>query len=264
MNLSKVIIPAVLSFALGAPLSSAMAQEQQRERHDRQQQAQSEQQRGQNQPRRAPAQPRDQGQQRGQARPRAQQPAQQQPPQQPPPPQEQRQARPAQPQARASQRGERERGVEQRTGRIAGPRPEVGTRGAAPPRAYREGDRYERPYYDFRRRAQVGFGIWIGYPVAYPYYGAYPPSVVYGYPGGAVTEYGGISFEISPPDADVYVDGGYAGRVGQFTASAPPLTLLPGEHRIELEADGFQRIVFDVNVVPGEVIPYQGAMAPAF
>jgi len=42
--------------------------------------------------------------------------------------------------------------------------------------------RYYRPYYSFRPRFSIGFGLWIGYPVAYTslYYGYPYPS--YGYP----------------------------------------------------------------------------------
>src|SRR5207248_5678007 len=51
------------------------------------------------------------------------------------------------------------------------------------------GPRYSRPYYSFRPRFSVGFGIWAGYPVSYPYYYgdpygyAYPSApYAYGYP----------------------------------------------------------------------------------
>ena len=48
--------------------------------------------------------------------------------------------------------------------------------------------RYYRPYYSFRPRFSVGFGLWIGYPVAYTasfYYG-YPYPGYYGYPAYAL------------------------------------------------------------------------------
>ena len=71
---------------------------------------------------------------------------------------------------------------------------------------------------------------------------------------------GGVSFDISPYDALVFVDGQYVGRVDDFSPIAPPLTLTPGLHRIEVQAGGYQPMAWDVEIVPGQVIPYQGAM----
>ena len=44
--------------------------------------------------------------------------------------------------------------------------------------------RYYRPYYSFRPRFSLGFGLWIGYPVAYTasYYYGHPYPGYYGYP----------------------------------------------------------------------------------
>jgi hypothetical protein len=133
---------------------------------------------------------------------------------------------------------------------------------------------YARPYYVrpyvFRPRVTVGFGIVAGYPVPYPY--AYPyPLPVYGYSAPAApvvvgpnsTQYGGASLEISPPDASVYVDGGYAGTVGDFDGTRETLTLSTGRHHVEITAPGFQPMTFDVDVVPGRVVPYQGSLQPS-
>jgi len=121
-----------------------------------------------------------------------------------------------------------------------------------------------RPYL-FRPRLHLGFGVWLGYPVPYAY--AYPVPV-YGYaapresivvgPGSSV--YGGVSFEISPDDAFVYVDGNYAGIVRDFDGTDQPLTLAGGSHRIELQAPGYEPMTIDVTVQPGQVIPYRGDM----
>ncbi len=253
MKLSRVIIPAVFFFALDTVAPAAIAQDRQGDRRDREQQAQGEQQRGQNQQGRA------RGQQRGQQDQRGQAPRDQSRTQDNRQGQAERRTSPVQgePAGRRGNAYGNVRGDEQS-------RREVGTRGVAVPPAYRRSDRYDHAYYNFRPRTRIGVGIWIGYPVEYPSYGVYPPPVVYGGPDGAVATYGGVSFEITPPDADVYVDGGYAGRVGQFTPNAPPLALAPGSHRIELDAQGYDPIVFDVNVAPGEVIPYQGTMQPAY
>lgn len=125
-------------------------------------------------------------------------------------------------------------------------------------------------------------------PYAYPYPGGYPYPVPYpvpypsptpvpyggtpGYPAqappGAVAvtpgtaAYGGVSLDISPADAEVYVDGGYAGRAGDFGPQAQPLTLAVGVHRIEVRAPGHQPLSFDVTITSGYVVPYQGVLQP--
>jgi len=127
---------------------------------------------------------------------------------------------------------------------------------------------YYRPYV-FRPRVSIGFGIFAGYPVPYAWrYSA--PIYVYGYqaprapvymtPG--MTLYGGVALEMSPYDADVFVDGGYAGKVADFDGTTQPLTLMAGTHRIEVQAPGYAPLVFDVVVEGGQVIPYRGDLRP--
>jgi len=127
---------------------------------------------------------------------------------------------------------------------------------------------YYRPYV-FRPRFSIGFGIYAGYPVPYTY--SYPyPIPVYGYgaprtevlitPG--TTAYGGVALEITPYDADVFVDGQYAGKVQDFDGTTQPLTLVAGTHRIEVQAPGMAPLIFDVTVQPGQVIPYRGDLRP--
>lgn len=114
-----------------------------------------------------------------------------------------------------------------------------------------------------------------GYPVPVPspYPVPYPvPSQGYGYgaqaPAGSVTAApatprdGGLSFEITPGDAVVYVDGAYAGPASSFGPSAAPLALSPGVHRIEIQAPGHQPLAFDVTISAGLVVPYRGSLTP--
>ena len=128
---------------------------------------------------------------------------------------------------------------------------------------------FSRPYYGFRPHVHIGFGVWLGVSVPYPwaYFGAYRPRV-YGYynrgyygvaPG--MREYGGLSFDIQPADADLFVDGEYVGAVGTFTPWGEPLTLWPGVHRIAIVRDGFRTMEWEVRVEPGRVIPYRGMLA---
>ena len=147
---------------------------------------------------------------------------------------------------------------------------------------------YYRPYYTFHPYFSLGFGLWAGYsvPWAYPYY--YPYSYPYPYPYASavpgysvtppVTVYpdtrapetasgqpdqsnlGGLSFEITPSDAQVFVDGNYVGTVGQFTPTSQPLGVPSGHHRIEIRLNGYKTMAFDAESVAGQVIPYQGQM----
>jgi len=136
---------------------------------------------------------------------------------------------------------------------------------------------FYRPYYTFHPRFSMGYGLWAGYPVFYPYYyssyaystpypESYPvpypaPSNAYPGPGSiAPTATGGLSFEITPSDATVYIDGQFVGAVEQFTPNDQPLPMAPGRHRVEVRAPGYQTIVFDVDIMAGQVIPYRGEM----
>jgi hypothetical protein len=194
--------------------------------------------------------------------------------------------------------------------------------------------RFYSPYYSFRPRFSLGFGLWVGYPVTYsypyyygyPYYGGYSyygspyyGSAYYGdpyydvYPYGSagssygqyyppsIREYsagpsstyppanyppasapqsgsygpdpgtgsivappgassGGVSFEISPSTAEVYIDGKYAGRVSDLGPTTQPMALTTGRHHVEIRATGYQTMSFDADVSTGQVIPYQGTM----
>jgi hypothetical protein len=110
------------------------------------------------------------------------------------------------------------------------------------------------------------------YPPAstYPQPQAYPPSV-----SGSIgvqpgqrdaantlnpSTTGGVSFEITPGDAEVLVDDNLIGTVAEFTPTTQPVGLPAGTHRIEIRAPGYHTITFDVNIVAGQVLPYQGAM----
>jgi hypothetical protein len=123
-------------------------------------------------------------------------------------------------------------------------------------------------------------------PAAYPYPPAsYPPSSALAYPPYQQPSYpptsappasdrspgaagnvavqanmGGLSFQITPQSADVFIDGGFVGTVGQFTPASQPLGVPAGHHRVEIRSDGFRTMVFDVDIIAGQVVPYQGAM----
>jgi hypothetical protein len=116
------------------------------------------------------------------------------------------------------------------------------------------------PYYAFHPHFSIGFGFFVGYPVAYPtWYNPYAVST-FGYGVSYGVSYGGISFDMQPYDAAVFIDGRYVGAAYDFGPQAAPLTLRSGLHHVELHAEGLAPLAFDITVVPGQVIPYQGTM----
>jgi hypothetical protein len=153
---------------------------------------------------------------------------------------------------------------------------------------------YYRPYYSFSPYFSLGFGLWAGYPVAwsypyyYPYYYSdypypYVDSGTAGYsvspPVDVTSDYsstlpstvgtsgtqdqsnlGGMSFEITPGTALVFIDGKQVGTVGQFTPSSQPLGVPAGRHHVEIHQSGYKTMSFDVDIVAGQVMPYQGQM----
>jgi hypothetical protein len=123
----------------------------------------------------------------------------------------------------------------------------------------------------------IGFGVWAGFPVTYydPYYYPYDyypyaaatPGYVVPPPGSinvqpSQANMGGLSFSITPDTAEVWVDGNYFGTVGQFTPESEPLGMPAGRHHVELREPGYQVSSFDVDIVAGQVIPYQGELEP--
>ena len=152
---------------------------------------------------------------------------------------------------------------------------------------------FYRPYYTFRPHWSLGSGLWAGHPFAYPYafynpffYYPYGPSYsddssLPHYPEGYLspdesaptystswsslvepdqTNLGGLSFDVTPATAEVFVDNMRVGTVGQFTPTTQPVGLAAGHHHIEIRTPGYQTMSFDVDIVAGEVTPLQGTM----
>jgi hypothetical protein len=78
--------------------------------------------------------------------------------------------------------------------------------------------------------------------------------------GGQRAASGGISFEITPESAQVFVDGNYAGIAGDFGPQAQPLGVPGGRRHIEIRAPGYRTMTVDADVQSGQVIPFQGTL----
>jgi hypothetical protein len=137
-------------------------------------------------------------------------------------------------------------------------------------------DRWARQYY---RWSPIRYAPWsliygsIGFS-NYGFYGGFAPSTYhYGYNGyygpGAYSpwqvsgyDFGGIRLRIRPRDAQVFVDGHYAGLVDDFDGTFQSLRLEAGGHKIEIHLPGFEDLELDVHVQPGRTITLEEQMRP--
>ena len=84
-------------------------------------------------------------------------------------------------------------------------------------------------YYDPFFYAEPWYGEQIGYPMRYGYGRRYEPDA-------------SVRLEVKPKQAEVYVDGYYAGIVDDFDGTFQRLRVEPGEHEIELWLDGYRTV----------------------
>ena len=188
----------------------------------------------------------------------------------------------SQEQGRAVPRGSRPRGDNPPVG-VAVPR----TRQAPPPvvvdRGGRDRDRniivtrppvYNNYYYYPRSYYPYGYGAFgLGY-FYYDPYRWYSPSYGYRdryYSGGfygnvwrsgryfdTVFDIGELRLRVTPRNAQVFIDGYYAGVVDDYDGTFQSLRMESGGYRVELIAPGYEPLEFNVRIMPGEKITYRG------
>lgn len=128
---------------------------------------------------------------------------------------------------------------------------------------------YPYSYYGYGYRPGFSLGVSFGDPYRYyryPYaaygysYGGYYPAGYGGYgyggyavPRGGYDAYGGVRIQGAPRNAEVYLDGAYAGIVDDYDGVFQRLDLEPGSHEIEIRSAG-RPLVYDVNVTPGQTV----------
>jgi hypothetical protein len=88
-----------------------------------------------------------------------------------------------------------------------------------------------RPFYYY----DPFWGPWYPYAYAYPY---------------ALEPRASIRTEVVPKDAEVYVDGYYAGHASDFDGVFKQLHVVPGGHAVTLHLKGFRTVTEDVYVRP--------------
>jgi PEGA domain-containing protein len=137
----------------------------------------------------------------------------------------------------------------------------------------RDGDfRYYYPGYS--RYYWPGYGFGIGYysydpfwfdPYFDPYYGGgggggyYGGGGGYGYKG-AYRDTGSLRLKLKPREAKVYIDGYFVGVVDSFDGLFQKLGIDAGGHRVEIRADGYETLEFEVLITPGESVTYKGEL----
>lgn len=90
------------------------------------------------------------------------------------------------------------------------------------------------------------------------WYDPYPPSGGYGFYAD-----GSVKLKVTPRQAEVFVDGYYAGSVDDYDGLFQRLRLESGPHRIEVRLDGYEPLSFEVRVLPNRTITYRGEMQKA-
>jgi hypothetical protein len=134
---------------------------------------------------------------------------------------------------------------------------------AAPGRVYN--NYYYYPYYS-RQYHPYGYGA---FGLGYFYYNPFTWGPRYSsgyYYSRPHYQYRSFGFDIGelqlrvdgPRNAQVYVDGYYAGVVDDFDGGFQALKLESGPHRIEIVAPGYETLAFDVRINPGQRITYRG------
>jgi hypothetical protein len=123
-------------------------------------------------------------------------------------------------------------------------------------RPYYYGSYYYRPYYYGSYWPYWGFYGSFGWQWPYPY--GYPyPYYPYYYDDRAE-----IRIQVTPRDAQVYVDGYFAGLVDDFDGWAQRLHVEPGEHDLEIYMDGHRTRRERMLVRPRQSYTVRFAMEP--
>jgi hypothetical protein len=103
-----------------------------------------------------------------------------------------------------------------------------------------EAQRRRGPAVHARPRVQLGF--FMGQRVGYPYWGPYGYYPRYPYAYGAYSDAAGVRIQVEPRNAEVFVDGRYAGVVDDFDGLLQRLRVPPGGHEITIYLEGFRTI----------------------
>ena len=115
------------------------------------------------------------------------------------------------------------------------------------------GGGYYSPYWLY----DPWYGFGYQYPLGpYPYPSPYPYRYYNVDPGAA------MRLEVTPHEAEVYVDGYYAGIVDDFDGTFQRLRARPGQHEIVLYLDGYRAVHQKLYLTPKNTLKVKYAMEP--
>jgi hypothetical protein len=155
-------------------------------------------------------------------------------------------------------------------GRHAVPRPPLSARPLPGGHYYYRGPSIYRPYYASPYYWYGGFyGGYYSYPFYFsagvgqypPYYYGYPfyPYYPYWYPYDATAS---LRLQVTPREAEVFIDGSYAGTVNDFDGSFQRLRLYSGEHTLEVFMPGHHTLMQRLYLQPGKTFSVRAALEP--
>ena len=121
---------------------------------------------------------------------------------------------------------------------------------------------YPRPLYPY------GYGAFgLGYFYYDPY--AWNALPLYAYDYGfygrsydSPADTGKLQLKVAPRDAQVYIDGYFAGTVDDYDGRFQSLKLEGGTYHVQIVLPGFRTLEFDVRITPGQKITYTGELQP--
>ena len=117
---------------------------------------------------------------------------------------------------------------------------------------------YASPYYWYG-------GFYGGY-YSYPFYfsvgvGPYAP-YYYGYQWYPYDPAASLRLQVTPREAQVFVDGSYAGTVDDFDGSFQRLRLYPGDHTVEIFLPGYRTLTQRIYLQPGKTFTVRATLMP--
>ena len=134
---------------------------------------------------------------------------------------------------------------------------------------YYRGPNVYRPYYASPYYWYGGFyGGYYSYPFYFsagvgPYYHGYPWYPYYpSYPWYTYDPAASVRLQVTPRQAEVFVDGSYAGTVDDFDGSFQRLRLYPGDHTIEVFLQGHRPLTQRIYLQPGKTFTVKATLEP--
>jgi hypothetical protein len=107
-------------------------------------------------------------------------------------------------------------------------------------------------YYSYPFYFNAGVGPYAPYSHGYPFY---PYYAWYPYDPGA-----SLRVQVTPREAEVFVDGSYAGTVDDFDGAFQRLRLIPGEHTVELFLPGRRTLTQAIYLQPGKTVTMRATL----